>query len=330
VHHSVISVQTILLIQMFSVSLKLFILASAAADADADGAAGLALDKDANSTKLASTQGPGVERESAPAARPVAEETLDSRSKEGHGDKPAMHDASGGDDTPKKIEDGFPQVSWLEASATAEQAATTAAAHRGYMVAGVERMYRNLEAVEHAQNAIERLPSIHHQVELMSNLMDSVNDLEAAFGDLHSQGITRGVINSAAKFVDARELEAASDGQVKDPSRMPASSTDGADEGISTGMQTSLLESGATVEQGLSAGVPKRRRRSAPGDDDGRRGSLGQEHRKRRADQGRNHVAREGGRPGLLDRAAVGRRRVSEGGLQGTRSERDEIQPIAC
>ena len=38
VHHSVISVQTILLIQMFSVSLKLFILASAAADADADGA----------------------------------------------------------------------------------------------------------------------------------------------------------------------------------------------------------------------------------------------------------------------------------------------------
>lgn len=166
-----------------------------------------------------------------------------------------MHDASGGDDTPKKIEDGFPQVSWLEASATAEQAATTAAAHRGYMMAGVERMYRNLEAVEHAQNAIERLPSIHHQVELMSNLMDSVNDLEAAFGDLHSQGITRGVINSAAKFVDARELEAASDGQVKDPSRMPASSTDGADEGISTGMQTSLLESGATVEQGLSAGV---------------------------------------------------------------------------
>ena len=38
-------------------------------------------------------------------------------------------------------------------------------AHRGYMVAGVERMYRNLEAVEHAQNAIERLPSIHHQVD---------------------------------------------------------------------------------------------------------------------------------------------------------------------
>ena len=76
VHHSVISVQTILLIQMFSVSLKLFILASAAADADAGGA--LHLDKDANSTKLASTQGPGVERESAPAARPVAEETLDS------------------------------------------------------------------------------------------------------------------------------------------------------------------------------------------------------------------------------------------------------------
>jgi hypothetical protein len=139
-------------------------------------------------SQLEETQGTGAEKFPAAKAVVTAEaNTLADGVTEGRGEKAQQVT------TKQPSEDDLPfmPVSWIQIGADAEQGAAAAAAQQqAQMMAGLDRMGRNLETVEQAKIAIGSLSSDEHKVAMITKLLDSVSLLEAALDELQTQHIS--------------------------------------------------------------------------------------------------------------------------------------------